>query len=63
MAKKWPEKVIQRLFIKGHSFPIGLYSSVTIISLGRSKLVKFLAKSGTPKTEHKNTYLFHLGAT
>ena len=25
MAKKWPEKVVQRSFIKGHSFPIGLY--------------------------------------
>ena len=25
MAKKWPENVVQRLFIKGHSFPIGLY--------------------------------------
>ena len=25
MAKKWPKKVVQRLFIKGHSFPIGLY--------------------------------------
>ena len=23
--KKWPEKVVQRSFIKGHSFPIGLY--------------------------------------
>ena len=27
MAKKWPEKVVQRSFIKGHSFPIGLYIS------------------------------------
>ena len=25
MAKKWPKKVVQRSFIKGHSFPIGLY--------------------------------------
>ena len=25
MAKKWPEKVIQRSFIKEHSFPNGLY--------------------------------------
>ena len=24
-AKKWPEKVIQRSFIKGHSFPYRLY--------------------------------------
>jgi hypothetical protein len=24
MAKKWPEKVVQRSFIKGHSFPNGL---------------------------------------
>ena len=25
MAKKWPEKVVQRSFIKEHSFPNGLY--------------------------------------
>ena len=25
MAKKWPEKVVQMSFIKGHSFPISLY--------------------------------------
>ena len=25
MAKKWPEKVAQRSFIKEHSFPNGLY--------------------------------------
>ena len=25
MAKKWSEKVTPRSFIKGHSFPIGLY--------------------------------------
>ena len=25
MAKKWPGMVVQRSFIKGHSFPIGLY--------------------------------------
>ena len=25
MAKYWPEKVVQRSFIKEHSFPIGLY--------------------------------------
>ena len=25
MAKKWPEKVVQRSFTKEHSFPIGLY--------------------------------------
>ena len=23
-GKKWPEKVVQRSFMKGHSFPIGL---------------------------------------
>ena len=27
MAKKWPEIVLQRSFIKGHSFPISLYSA------------------------------------
>ena len=25
MAKKWPEMVVTRSFIKGHSFPITLY--------------------------------------
>ena len=25
MAKKWPEMVVQRSFIKGHSFPYRLY--------------------------------------
>ena len=25
MAKKWPEKVVQRSFIKEHSFPNSLY--------------------------------------
>ena len=30
MAKKWPEKVVQRSFIKGHSFPIGLYFVIPI---------------------------------
>ena len=27
MAKKWPEKVVQRSFLKEHSFPNGLYNS------------------------------------
>ena len=27
-GKKWPERVVQRSFIKGHSFPIGLYMKV-----------------------------------
>ena len=25
MAKKWPEKIVQRSFIKEHSFPNSLY--------------------------------------
>ena len=29
-AKKWPEKVVQRSFIKGHSFPIGLYTDFSL---------------------------------
>ena len=29
MAKKWPEKVVQRSFIKEHSFPNGLYLTST----------------------------------
>ena len=28
MAKKWPEKVVQRSFIKEHSFVYGLYNSI-----------------------------------
>ena len=27
IAKKWPEKVVKRSFIKGHSFPYRLYNS------------------------------------
>ena len=30
MAKKWPEMVVTRSFIKGHSFPITLYNSDAI---------------------------------
>ena len=32
MAKKWSEKVTQRSFIKGHSFPIGLYYEIACIT-------------------------------
>ena len=32
MAKKWPEKVLQRSFIKEHSFPNGLYVTVKVLS-------------------------------
>ena len=28
MAKKWPEKVVQRSFIKEHSFPNSLYFDI-----------------------------------
>ena len=33
-AKKWPEKVVQRSFIKGHSFPIGLYVVHSLFHFG-----------------------------
>ena len=32
-GKKWPEKVVQRSFIKEHSFPNGLYM-ITYLKLG-----------------------------
>ena len=41
MAKKWPEKVVQRLFSKGHSFPIGLYVYVLPHFSLRSKVFNF----------------------
>ena len=39
MAKKWPEKVVQRSFIKGHSFPYRLYY--------QGRHAKFLADKST----------------
>ena len=33
MAKKWPQKVIQRSFIKKHSFPNGLYNNYGLMKL------------------------------
>ena len=32
MAKKWPEKVVQRSFLKGHSFRNSLYYLPTLVS-------------------------------
>ena len=29
-GNKWPEKVVQRSFIKGHSFPNSLYEIKTV---------------------------------
>ena len=37
MAKKWPEKVVPRSFIKGHSFPIGLYEELSDLSKATEK--------------------------
>ena len=33
MAKKWPEKVVQRSFIKEHSFPNGLYFKIVRLNV------------------------------
>ena len=33
MAKKWPEKVVQRSFIKEHSFPNSLYVGISVYYL------------------------------
>ena len=32
ISKKWPELVVTRSFIKGHSFPISLYDNLVIIN-------------------------------
>ena len=44
MAKKWPEKVIQKSFIKGHSFPYRLYYIYIEIREPRSRFL-YLKKS------------------
>jgi hypothetical protein len=47
MAKKWPEKVVPRSFIKGHSFPIGLYEELSDIGKATERAVgEALSKSG-----------------
>ena len=45
-GEKWPEKVVQRSFIKGHSFPNSLYYYETS---GRLVFVRFWRKLKTPK--------------
>ena len=31
MAKKWPEKIVKRLFIRGHSFRNSLYIGISTV--------------------------------
>ena len=45
MAKQWPEKVVQRSFIKGHSFPNGLY----MLEILNSSSISFLFSYTIPR--------------
>ena len=66
MAKKWPEKVVQRSFIKEHSFvyrlQLGICMFLSIISeASKSLFIEILLISCTKQANLKYATLYYIG--